>query len=60
MTLKIERDLGVDQSQDKDISQKIFREIKKQIFISAEIEMQDYGSLPRSERKSVRVFDKRE
>lgn len=60
MTLKIERDLGVDQSQDKDISQKIFREIKKQIFISAEIEMQAYGSLPRSERKSVRVFDNRE
>jgi phenylacetate-CoA ligase len=38
----------------------IGEEIKKQIMVSANIELVDYGFLPRSERKSKRVFDNRE
>ena len=35
-------------------------EIKKRIMVSGKIEIVDYGALPRSQRKSKRVFDHRE
>jgi len=60
MTLKVERSQGVDPSQNPELSRKISGEIKKQILVSADIELFEYGSLPRSERKSKRVFDNRE
>ena len=60
MTLKVERGEGVGKSQDQDLGRMIGEEIKKQIMVSANIELVDYGSLPRSERKSKRVFDNRE
>ena len=60
MTLKVERDQGIDIGQDSELSQKIVREVKKQTFVSVTVELTDYGSLPRSERKSKRVFDNRE
>jgi len=60
MTLKVERDEGTDPSRDPELSRKIKEEIKKQILVSAEVELVQYGSLPRSERKSKRVFDTRE
>jgi phenylacetate-CoA ligase len=34
--------------------------VKKKVLVSADVEIVDYGSLPRSERKSKRVFDNRE
>ena len=40
-------------------SRKIEDEIRKQILVSGEVTIIDYGSLPRSERKSKRVFDNR-
>ncbi len=60
MTLRVERDEGVESGQDKELSRKISEEIKKQIMVSANVELVEYGSLPRSERKSKRVFDHRE
>jgi len=42
------------------LAKKVSREIKKHILVSADVEALDYGSLPRSERKSKRVFDNRE
>ncbi len=60
MTLKVERDQGVEKAGDPSLVRIIGEEIKKQIMVSAAIEVMDYGSLPRSERKSKRVFDKRE
>ncbi len=60
MTIKVERDQGVEPSMDKSLGDKIAAEIKKQIMVSASVEIVDYGSLPRSERKSKRVFDNRE
>ena len=44
----------------ENLAKKIAGEIKKQIMVSGTIELVDYGSLPRSERKSKRVFDNRE
>ncbi|MEE9610328.1 MAG: phenylacetate--CoA ligase [Desulfatiglandales bacterium] len=60
MTLKVERDQDTGSSQDSELTKKIADEIKKQIMVSAGIELVEYGSLPRSERKSKRVFDNRD
>jgi phenylacetate-CoA ligase len=60
MTIKVERQHGIGNDQNTPLSKKIADEIKKQIMVSASaIEIVDYGSLPRSERKSKRVFDRR-
>ncbi len=59
MTVKVERGQVIDSSQDEKLIKKIGGEIKKQILVSGNIEIVDYGSLPRSERKSKRVFDNR-
>jgi phenylacetate-CoA ligase len=59
MTLKVERDQGVHSRLDPELSKKIAAEVKKQILVSANVEMVEYGSLPRSERKSKRVVDSR-
>ena len=60
MNLKVERDQGVLPDKDSELSQKIVREIKKQTFVTTNANIVDYGSLPRTERKSQRVFDNRD
>ncbi|MBW1801528.1 MAG: phenylacetate--CoA ligase [Deltaproteobacteria bacterium] len=60
MNIKIEREQGAGKDQDATLNKKIAGEIKNQIMVSAGIELLDYGALPRSERKSRRVFDHRE
>ena len=60
MTIKVERDQRVDREKDQELSKKVGEEVKKQILVSAGVEIVDYGTLPRSERKSKRVFDNRE
>jgi phenylacetate-CoA ligase len=56
----VERDQRVDKEKDPELSKKVGEEVKKQILVSAGVEIVDYGALPRSERKSKRVFDNRE
>lgn len=60
MTLRCERDYGKDSSGDPELREIIMKRIKKQILVSAAVKLLDYGSLPRSEKKSKRVFDNRE
>jgi phenylacetate-CoA ligase len=60
MTIRVERDQGIDREKNPELSKKISEEVKKQILVSADVEIVDYGALPRSERKSKRVFDNRE
>ncbi|MGC8491369.1 MAG: phenylacetate--CoA ligase family protein [Syntrophobacteraceae bacterium] len=60
MTVKAERRQGVDASQNDALGRRIAAQIKHSILVSADVEVVDYGSLPRSERKSRRVFDNRE
>jgi len=60
MTIKVERDQGVAKERDPELSKKVAEEVKKQVLVSAGVEIVDYGTLPRSERKSKRVFDNRE
>ncbi len=59
MTLKVEREMGMDPSKDMELKRRVEEEIKKQILVSAAVEIVDYGALPRTDRKSKRVFDNR-
>lgn len=60
MTIKVERAEGAPSSEDGSLTGIVEEEVKKQILVSGKVELVDYGSLPRSERKSKRVFDHRE
>lgn len=60
MTVRVERHQGGSPAGDRDLAKGIEEAIRKQILVSGEVEIVDYGSLPRSERKSRRVFDQRE
>lgn len=59
MHLTIERGEGVENKRSPELNHEISHQIKKQLLVSAELELVDYASLPRSERKSQRVFDNR-
>ncbi len=60
MLLRVEKQAGVDGSRDAELVKRIKSGVKKQIMVSVDVELLEYGSLPRSERKSKRVFDNRE
>jgi phenylacetate-CoA ligase len=60
MTLKVERAQGTNQEKDTELSTIIAGEIKNQILVSAKVDLVGYGDLPRSEKKSQRVFDNRD
>ena len=60
MSVKVERANGADPSKDEELRKNLENEIKKQILVSGAVSIVDYGNLPRSERKSKRVFDNRE
>lgn len=59
MRLLIERAEDVAASRGAELMHEASHQIKKQLLVSAELELVAYGSLPRSERKSRRVFDSR-
>ncbi|MCJ7798014.1 MAG: phenylacetate--CoA ligase family protein, partial [Thermoleophilia bacterium] len=60
MRVLVERDAGADPAADSVAASGIRDRIKKEIMVSADVELVDYASLPRSERKSKRVYDQRE
>jgi phenylacetate-CoA ligase len=60
MKIKVERVEGGDLSGDSALANTLEEEIKKLILVSSQVEIVEYGALPRSERKSKRVFDQRE
>ncbi len=60
MTIQVERTAGGNPGEDETLARTIEEEIKKQILVSGKVEILNYGTLPRSERKSKRVFDHRE
>jgi phenylacetate-CoA ligase len=59
MTIKVERTEGGNPAEDPTLGNTIEEMIKKQILVSGKLVIVDYGTLPRSERKSKRVFDNR-
>lgn len=59
MSIRVECEEDFDQSRKPELAGKIAKEIKSKIMVSADVEVLDYGALPRSERKSKRFFDNR-
>jgi phenylacetate-CoA ligase len=59
MSIRVECEEDFDQSRRPELAEIIAQEIKNKIMVSADVEILDYGSLPRSERKSKRFFDNR-
>lgn len=59
MNLIVERAEGVDGGRTAELVHEVIHQIKKQILVSVDTELVGYGTLPRSEKKSQRVFDKR-
>ena len=60
MVLRVEKREGVDNGRNPELVKNIKSGIKKQVMVSVDVELLEYGTLPRSERKSRRVFDNRE
>lgn len=60
MLIKVERAEGGDPASDQGFAREIMGSIKKVLLVTPRVEMVDYGALPRSERKSQRVFDTRD
>ncbi len=59
MVLKVERENGVKPEDDASLAAKIERAVRKETLVSGKVEIVDYQSLPRTERKAKRVFDHR-
>ncbi len=59
MTIRLECCEDYDSSRKPELVAAVQSEIKKKIMVSCDVEIVDYCSLPRSERKSKRFFDNR-
>ncbi len=59
MLLRVERTSDDSPDADRQLVELITAEIRQQILIRTHVELVEYGSLPRTERKSKRVFDNR-
>jgi phenylacetate-CoA ligase len=59
MTLKVERAAHMTEGADGPIASAVAGEIKHNLMVSCTVQILPYGSLPRSERKTRRVFDNR-
>ena len=59
MLVKVERKPGASQEADSKLEEQVATEIRRKILVRSTVEIIDYGSLPRTERKSKRVFDNR-
>jgi len=59
MLIKAEREAGAKNADDDPLAEQVAREIRRKILVRCQVEIVDYGSLPRTERKSRRVFDQR-
>jgi phenylacetate-CoA ligase len=59
MLIRVERAANGDAVPDEQVTKKIISGIKHTLLVSCSVEMLDYGTLPRSERKTKRVFDTR-
>jgi phenylacetate-CoA ligase len=59
MLIKVERETGVGKTDDAHLAEQVMAEIRRKILVRCQVEIVNYGSLPRTERKSRRVFDDR-
>jgi phenylacetate-CoA ligase len=59
MTVRVERGESTNHSEDEAIAAELQDRMRRRILVRGAVELVDYGSLPRTERKSKRVFDER-
>ncbi|MBI5966929.1 MAG: phenylacetate--CoA ligase [Deltaproteobacteria bacterium] len=59
MTIRVERAEGADPKRDKALAAHLEHLISHQLLVSGKVEIVDFQSLPRTERKTKRVFDNR-
>ncbi|MGE5698862.1 MAG: phenylacetate--CoA ligase family protein [Deltaproteobacteria bacterium] len=59
MTVKAERAAGLGESANGALAGAIAGEIKRNLMVSCSVEIAPYGTFPRSERKTRRIFDNR-
>ena len=59
MLLKVERGEGVEAGRGDELGREVIYSVKRKLMVTPEVEVVNYSSLPRSERKSQRVFDTR-
>jgi phenylacetate-coenzyme A ligase PaaK-like adenylate-forming protein/ABC-type branched-subunit amino acid transport system ATPase component len=59
MQLIVERGQRVDPGRAPELVHEMMYQFKKQLMVTPEVELVDYGHLPRSERKNQRIFDNR-
>lgn len=60
MTLRVECVLDSDASVFSQKAATVKDAVRKKLLVTPEVEIVPYGSLPRSERKTKRIFDKRD
>jgi phenylacetate-CoA ligase len=60
MLIRAERAQKATREDDGRLKKAIERDVKKQTMVSCDVEIMDYAELPRSERKTKRVFDNRD
>ncbi len=59
MRLVVELGQGVGRGRSHELAREVVRQMKRKVLVTPTVEIVDYGALPRSERKSRRVFDNR-
>jgi phenylacetate-CoA ligase len=59
LTVRVERAEGADPKEDRALAAHLEHFISHQLLVSGKVEVVDFQSLPRTEKKSKRVFDKR-
>ncbi len=59
MTIKVEREQSGDSANDRSLAGMIEKTIRKETLVSGKVEIVAYQELPRTERKSKRVYDHR-
>lgn len=59
MTLRVERTANMHESGDKALAESIAKKLKSRLMVSCSVDIAPHGSLPRSEKKTKRVFDSR-
>ncbi len=59
LRLVVERGQGVERGRGEELAREIVHSVKHKVMVTPEVEVVEYGTLPRSERKTKRVFDTR-
>lgn len=59
MLIKVEREANTGNANDMHLAERLETEIRRKILVRCRVEILDHGDLPRTQRKSQRVFDHR-